>query len=214
MGNCPYCGIEYIELTMNRQAITEYNRYSDTELVHKLAESKQQALVALYNRYWDKLFVVAANLLGNAEEAEECVQNVFVGLWNRRENLQLTHTLHAYLAVAVKYQSLTVLARRQRTPEHRRYEDALSEPVDNLSPESEFIAKEVMQRVEQSINQLPPQCQLVFRLSREHDKSIKAIATELNLSNNTVKMHLKRANRKLRENLRLVLFFFFIHPFL
>lgn len=214
MGNCPYCGIEYIELTMNRQAITEYNRYSDTELVHKLAESKQQALVALYNRYWDKLFVVAANLLGNAEEAEECVQNVFVGLWNRRENLQLTHTLHAYLAVAVKYQSLTVLARRQRTPEHRRYEDALSEPVDNLSPESEFIAKEVMQRVEQSINQLPPQCQLVFRLSREHDKSIKAIATELNLSNNTVKMHLKRANRKLRENLRLVFFFFFIHPFL
>ncbi|MBK1440207.1 RNA polymerase sigma-70 factor [Parapedobacter sp. ISTM3] len=181
---------------------TDYNYtdYNDDELVMLLKQSKQKALVAIYNRYWDKLFVVAANLLGSAEEAEECVQNVFVGLWNRRETIQLSHTLNTYLSVAVKYQSLSAMARNQRRQEVVHQEE-WTDPMEAVSPESAFIAKELRQRIEQSINRLPPQCQLVFRMSREQDMSVKAIAEALNLSENTVKMHLKNANKKLRNDL-------------
>ncbi|WP_177180932.1 RNA polymerase sigma factor [Parapedobacter koreensis] len=177
-----------------------YTNYHDDELVVLLRQSKQQALAAIYNRYWDKLFVTSANLLGSAEEAEECVQNVFVGLWNRRETLQINHTLNTYLSVAVKYQSLSAMARNHRRREAARGEQ-WTDPVELLSPESAFMAKELRQRIEQSINRLPPQCQLVFRMSREQDMSVKAVAEALNLSENTVKMHLKNANKKLRDDL-------------
>ncbi|QNL47868.1 RNA polymerase sigma-70 factor [Olivibacter sp. SDN3] len=192
----------------------DYNQYKDNELLMQLVAGKQQALEALYNRYWDRLFVVAANLLGSPEEAEECVQNVFIGLWKRRENLQLTHSLHTYLAVAVKYQALSVLSRNQRRKERPSQIGFDDDPIDAVSPEADFIAKELRTRIEQSINRLPPQCQLVFRMSREQDKSVKEIAESLGLSENTVKMHLKNANKKLRSDLLFYIFFLSHTPFL
>lgn len=191
----------------------DYNQYTDDELLTKLRESKQQALVALYNRYWDKLFVAAGNLLESAEEAEECVQNVFVALWKRRESLQLTHKLTTYLATAVKYQALTALARRKRERECLLDATHVPEPVANTSPEEELFAKELKERIEAHINLLPPQCQLVFRMSREQDKPVKTIARELGLSENTVKMHLKNANRKLRGDLLALIFLLAHTPF-
>jgi len=191
----------------------DYNQYTDDELLVKLGESKQQALITLYNRYWDKLFVAAGNLLDSAEEAEECVQNVFVGLWKRRESLQLTHKLSTYLATAIKYQALTALARRKREREYLLDPENIPEPIETVSPENELFAKELKQRIEAHISELPPQCQLVFRMSREQDKPVKTIARELGLSENTVKMHLKNANRKLRGDL-LILIFLLVHtPF-
>lgn len=191
----------------------DYNQYTDDELLAKLRESRQQALVALYNRYWDKLFVAAGNLLESAEEAEECVQNVFVGLWKRRESLQLTHKLSTYLATAVKYQALTALAHRKREREYLSHQVHVPEPMANTSPEEELFAKELKQRIEAHINLLPPQCQLVFRMSREQDKPVKTIARELGLSENTVKMHLKNANRKLRGDLLALIFLLAHTPF-
>lgn len=185
------------------------NQYSDQELVLRLEEDSQQALVILYNRYWDKLFVVAANLLDSAEEAEECVQNVFVSLWNRRKGLVLSYSLSTYLSVAVKYQSLSALARSKRRKEALAKGELLDN-IDSISPESEFIAKELMLRIESSINKLPQQCQLVFRMQQEQGMSVKSIADNLNLSTNTIKMHLKIANKKLRDDL-LILLPFILH---
>ncbi len=180
--------------------MTDYNQYSDDDLLQELRYSREPALVALYNRYWDKLFVVAVNLLDRAEEAEECVQNVFLSLWKRRESLKLSHSLHTYLAVSVKYQSLTMLARSHRRRGQPEWTEAL-DVIDTVSPEESYMVKELQLRIEQSINRLPTQCQLVFRMSREKNMSTKAIAKELQLSENTVKMHLKNATKKLRGDL-------------
>jgi len=190
----------------------DYNQYTDDELLVKLGEGKQQALITLYNRYWDRLFVAAGNLLDSAEEAEECVQNVFIGLWQRREILQLTHKLSTYLATAVKYQAITALARMKREREHLSASENLPVSTETTSPESMLFVKELKQRIEAHINRLPPQCQLVFRMSREQDKPVKAIARELGLSENTVKMHLKNANRKLRGDLLALIFLFAYTP--
>lgn len=179
--------------------MTDYSQYSDNDLLQELRYDKDLALVALYNRYWDKLFVVATNLLNRAEEAEECVQNVFLSLWKRRENLQLRYSLHTYLAVSVKYQSLTMLAQAHRCSK-MEWNDTL-DMVDAVSPEESYMAKELQHRIEQSINRLPTQCQLVFRMSREKNMSARSIAEELQLSENTVKMHLKNATKKLKGDL-------------
>lgn len=184
--------------------MTDYNQYSDDDLLQELRCGNDLALVALYNRYWDRLFVVAAHLLGRSEEAEECVQNVFLSLWKRCKALKINYSLHAYLAVSVKYQSLTLLAQAHRRHTQMEWNDAL-DFIDTISPEESYMAKELQHRIEQSINRLPAKCQLIFRMSREKDMAIKAIAQELQLSENTVKMHLKSAMKKLRGDLLILI---------
>lgn len=180
--------------------MTDYSQYNDNELLRELQCNHESALVALYNRYWDKMFVVAANLLNQPEEAEECVQNVFLSLWKRRQKLQLRYSLHTYLTVSVKYQSITRLARAHRRSTQEDWNDTF-DVVEADSPEALYIAKELQRRIEQSINRLPTQCQLVFRMSRENGMSARAIAEELQLSENTIKMHLKNATKKLKGDL-------------
>ncbi|HEY4198804.1 MAG TPA: sigma factor, partial [Mucilaginibacter sp.] len=65
----------------------------DQELIARLGQGDRRAFTEIYKRYWERLFVVANNRLGNSEEAEEVVQDVFFSLWKRRETLQIEHAL-------------------------------------------------------------------------------------------------------------------------
>ncbi len=178
-----------------------YNRQSEEELIFFLKEGNQEAFVSIYHMYWDRLYLAAYNLLENLEEAEECVQNVFISIWQRREKLELTHSLYTYLAVAIKYQCLTVMAQNKRRRENLESSFAEINYTESFTPDQALISKEILQKLSCSINMLPPQCQQVYRMQAEEGLSIRAIAEQLQISNNTVKMHLKNANKRLRNDL-------------
>lgn len=176
----------------------------DNELLSRLKENSQYALLSIYDKYWDKLFVTAGNLLQNSEEAEECVQNVFIGLWNKRSTLKLEYNLQTYLAVSVKYQCFTLISKNKKIQNGIKDLPIFqNQYADN--PEELFFAQELQSRIETSINNLPSQCRIVFILQKEQELSIKEIAEKLDLSQNTVKMHIKNANRKLRNDLLIII---------
>lgn len=178
-----------------------YSKLSDSELLDLLKQDRQQALSALYHRYWDKLLVIAANRIDTYELAEEAVQDVFVSLWKRRHDLELTHKLSTYLAVAIKYRVI-----RQQQNQFR-YTTKVEESVD--SDESGFapladervLEKEILERIEASVQRLPEKCRIVFRMSREDGKTYKQIAAELEISEKTVEQHMSKAIRHLRSDL-------------
>ena len=58
--------------------------------------------------------------------------------------------------------------------------------------------KELESLLTKEISKLPPQCQIVFRMRRDHDLSNKEIAGLLNISVNTVEQHMRKAIRILR----------------
>ena len=80
-----------------------YDILDDKELIVLLQKNDRNAFTEIYNRYWKKLFSVAANKIKDLPEAEEIVQDIFVSIWNRRDNLTVIDTLSSYLAVSVKY---------------------------------------------------------------------------------------------------------------
>jgi len=193
--------------------MAQYKLYGDQELVQLMQSGDERVLVEIYNRYWDKMLSVAFNRLGNQEEAEECVQDVFYKLWNLRHDFSLIKVeLSNYLARGIRNQAFNILDRRHR--ERMKSEGyAPAEDVNLLSPESALILRELQEQIDNSINALPPQCQLIFKLSRQEGLSNKEIAEKLNLSENTIKSHLKKANKDIRSNMKMLTTVIFIYTF-
>jgi RNA polymerase sigma-70 factor (family 1) len=173
----------------------------DNELVLLLKEGSEPALNALYLRYWDKLLSVATNRLDDPAEAEECVQDVFFRLWQRRDDLQLSHSLATYLAVAVKYRVINAMDKqyRLRNRIEQSYVDLAGHQV--FSAEDYLLEKELKKQIVASINKLPEKCRIVFTLSREQGLTYKQIAAELDISEKTVEAHISKAMKDIRSNL-------------
>ncbi|TYR37920.1 RNA polymerase sigma-70 factor [Sphingobacterium phlebotomi] len=191
--------------------MTDYKIYDDQELVRLMRSGDERVLVEIYDRYWEKMLVVAFNRLGNLQEAEECVQDVLYKLWKLRDNLSLTKSeLANYLARAVRNHTFNVLEERQRK-RMRMSAYNHEEITDTLSPERQLIVQELQQQIDKAIKNLPPQCQLVFVLNKHEGLSAKEIANNLNLSENTVKSHLKKAKKDLGNNTELLTTVIFFH---
>lgn len=181
----------------------QYKLYQDRELVELMRNGDEQVMMEIYDRYWKRMLAVAYKRLDNQQDAEECVQDVLYNLWKLRENFGLEKLeLSNYLSRAIRNQSFNILEKRYRI--RLKAEGYKQEAVNYLSPERALILKELQAKIDNAISELPPQCQLVFRLSRQEGLSAKEIAEKLNLSENTVKSHLKKANRDIQGNLDLI----------
>ena len=171
---------------------------TDIELAALLQAGDEGAFKVIYQKYWDKLLVIAGRRLGDVEEAEEAVQEIFLNLWKRKERFELKIGFDNYFAVAVKFEVFNRLAKRSRekqgntafanvNPKH-------SEP-DHLAFELETLKRQL----ESTISALPPKCQLIFRMSRETDLTNKKIAENLNISEKAVEKHITHALKLLKS---------------
>ncbi len=179
--------------------ICNYNILSDKELTTLLQAGDEHAFTEIYNRYWQRLFAIAANKLKELNEAEEIVQDIFVSLWKRRDELGKIETLSPYLAVSVKYRVIKHLAKRHSQQKYTDYSQYLSVADDSTEQWLEF--EELRSRLAMFVADLPEKCRLVYRLSRESGFSQKRIAAELGISEKTVEAHLGKALKTLRARL-------------
>ncbi|HMR18754.1 MAG TPA: RNA polymerase sigma-70 factor [Sphingobacterium sp.] len=179
--------------------MNSYAIHTDVELLSLFCQSDAAAFTEIYNRYWKKLFVQAANRIHSLEDAEEIVQDVFTSLWNRRDKLNITSGLSNYLAVSVKYRVIKTLDRYYNM---QKYIDAVltEDKIDDST--QQFLAfDELQEELAKYVQQLPDKCRLVFQLSREEGYSQKQIAEELGIAEKTVEAHLGKAFKTLRSKL-------------
>jgi RNA polymerase sigma-70 factor (ECF subfamily) len=172
----------------------------EKELLTLLQQSDAAAFTHIYNLYWKSCFFAAANKLQNLSEAEEVVQDIFLDLWKRREELHISSCLSSYLAVSVKYKVINVLARRNLQSRYLKQRSIDNNPSD-LSTEQHIRMAELQQLLEKETAKLPEKCRLVFEMSRQEGFSQRQIAKKLNISEKTVESHISRALRSLRTGL-------------
>src|SRR5690606_25447614 len=96
-----------------------YELYTDFELADLLNQGDESAFRHLYDKYWDKLFVMASNRLDDPTEGEEVVQDIFFNLWKKRETFKLQRGFDNYFAIALKYEVITRRAKRLKDKEFR-----------------------------------------------------------------------------------------------
>ena len=177
-----------------------YDILDDRELTGLLKLNDRDAFEEIYNRYWKKLFTIAANKIKDLDEAEEIVQDIFVSPWRRRPDLSAIISLSSYLAISVKYRVIKTLEKQRNAQKYADHYEYVMSRTDNSTEEwMEF--EELKTQLSQFVAELPAKCQLVFKMSRESGFPQKRIAEELGISEKTVEAHLGKALKILRTRL-------------
>jgi RNA polymerase sigma-70 factor (family 1) len=131
------------------------------------------------------------------ETAEEIVSDVFVKCWLNRKSMTDVRSIDTYLFVSVKNQSLNYVKKYSHI--HLVHIEDTNEVkfVKTFSPQEALEKKELFFKMEQSIEELPQQCRIIFRLIKEEGIKYKEVAEILNISPRTVQTQLFRAMKKL-----------------
>ena len=140
----------------------------------------------VFRYYYRPLFLFAYGYVMDEGEAENIVQSVFTEMWEKRKNLPENLNLKAYLYSSVKHEY------KKRQAEAL----VLSFADDDIEDDRELIAL-----VQKALSQLSEQQRRIVELHVMEGKKYLEIADLLQLSENTVRTHLKRAYKILRENL-------------
>ncbi|RBQ07925.1 RNA polymerase sigma factor [Pedobacter miscanthi] len=177
-----------------------YTDYSDQALCSLLKEGDRQAYIEIYTRYNSLLYQYAYKKLRNREEAKDVVQEVFIQLWKRHQQLSFDTALAGYLYQSVRNRALNIFAHQQI---EQKYIDSLNDFLDTETSGTDYLVREkdIAALIEKEINALPPKMRKVFLLSRRQHKTYKEIAAEMNISEDTVNTQMKRALKTMRNRL-------------
>jgi RNA polymerase sigma-70 factor (ECF subfamily) len=169
---------------------------SDKELLQDIALGNEQAFQMLFNRHWKSLFSFVYRLTRDEDHTKDILQDVFLYLWKNRENLYAGDSFLPYLNTVARS---NVMSAFRKDKVRLQGVEVLSEAV-KLSDNSDeqLLLKEVTQTVDVELSKMPFNMRQCFRLSRYEDKTIREIAAELKLSEQTVKNNISEALRRLR----------------
>jgi RNA polymerase sigma-70 factor (ECF subfamily) len=172
--------------------------YHDTEWLQELARGSADAFRSIYEAYQQPLFSFAFYLTKSKDIAEEVLQEVFIKLWEKREQFQPDILLLPYLK---KMSQNLVLDLFRKANRDRSYQRHLYEEMIKASRQSVdvFWEKELSRIYADAIRQLPPQQKLIYSLHRDQDLSYQEIAIQLGLSRNTVRNHMMTAIGAIRH---------------
>ncbi len=161
---------------------------------------EQEQFKQLYLRYRPGLIAFAIGFVKNAEQAEEVVNDVFMGLWKQRETLEYTDELKSYLFTGVKNRCFNSLRKTKQLAE-TSIED-WDAPVQIADAEQRLQVMQLEQQIQFVINQLPPKCKQIFLLSRKEEMSYKQIAELMELSVKTVENQIGNALKVLKTYIK------------
>ena len=177
---------------------------SDEELIKRIQQGDHEAFETLFDRYWHSLYLFAKKLLNSTTDAQDVVQNVFIAVWEKKQQFVVTHSLQAYLFQAVRFGGLN------------RLKEVLDEKIDIDTVHERFLPvindfleamdhDELLQAIESQVEILPERTRTIFRMSRFEQLSVREISRILGLSEQTVKNQLTLALKHLREGIAIAL---------
>mgnify|MGYP000030876300 CR=1 FL=1 len=159
----------------------------------------------LFRELYPRLLVYARGFVG-FDNAEDVVEDVFVDLWRRRNEIDATINLKGMLYRAVYTRSINMLRHKGVTQNYiamvMAFEERQEQVAVDYNPQEELENEDLRNMIEQAVSELPEKCQHVFRLSYMHGMKNKDIASALGMSVRTVDAHIYKALKYLRERLR------------
>lgn len=165
---------------------------------HRVDSQTDETLPAVFERLGKSLRRMAQTLMGNADDAEDALQEAFCRLWPRRKCIQTEDEAAKLLTTTVKHLSIDVLRRRQTTgtvpidEERDAFEDDDTDYQENK--EEQFI------RVKKLIDsRLTPLQQEILHRREILEEDYELIAKDLQMKQAAIRTQLSRARKTIRE---------------
>lgn len=173
---------------------------SEQEIIGAIREGNERIFEETFRKYYQSLCNYANSILKEMDEAEEVVQNLFLSIWEKRSDLEISISLKSYLYRAVHNHCLNRIKHLKVREEYQQYAvnfyDASYESVSQTVMKNELETK-----IEEAIKKLPEQCRLIFQMSRFEELKYHEIAEQLELSPKTVENQIGKALKILRVEL-------------
>jgi len=157
----------------------------------------QQAYKELFLTLYPSLFSFTSAIIKSKPAAEEIISDVFIKIWEKRQDLELIVNLKVYCYVIAKNLSLNHLEKQKRitTLNIEDFSDSLTDVF--IDPEQLMITSEMMERIKIAVDALPARCKMIFSLVKENDFKYKEAAEIMNVSIKTVENQLAIALKKI-----------------
>ncbi|MFB3788849.1 MAG: RNA polymerase sigma factor [bacterium] len=170
-----------------------------------MSHDQAEWVADLSNTYGRMVFTAAYRVLGNAEDAEDVLQDVFLkllGSWRGRWKPDSVRDWGAYLRVTASRRAVDLLRRKPKgRQECREFDQEVEAPAEN-NPRFLASQNQKARLLRHALSRLPERDARVFALRYLEDFPYEAIAEQMNLSVNQVGVILHRARVRLREFLQ------------
>ncbi len=171
----------------------------EEQFLKSLQFSDEQSFERLFRYYYEPLANFALKYLGDPNEAEEVVQEVFTYVWQKKGQLDIKTNPKSYLYGAVRNGCLNYLKHQKVA---NLYVQRALHGGDHFDQVDIMELSELESTIQQAIEKLPPKCKEIFELNRFEGKRYKEIAEQLGISLKTVENQMGKALKVMREELK------------
>lgn len=169
-----------------------------SQLLKLIAGGDELAFRQLYDLYAGKIYTLGVTYLKSPTAAQDIVQEVFIKIWEKRSKLNEVENFPAYLHVMTRNLLIDQLQKKIPVYNENNWANNML-PEDRHLPHQQLDYRELTTLIRQAVDQLPPRQQQIYRLSRDQHLTHRQIAGELGLSYDTVREHMSKALRNIRD---------------
>jgi RNA polymerase sigma-19 factor, ECF subfamily len=180
---------------------------SELHIIKQINEGNIATFKSLYDTFYTCLLVYANSIINDIGVSKDIVQDIFLKLWEKRNEFTIKYSLKSYLYTAVRNSCMDYL--KHLKVEKKYIDHSLVELKEKeltffselfIHPEEDDFEK-YLNEITTVIEELPEQCRKIFKLSRFEGMKNNEVARYLNLSVRTIDTQLYRALKTLREKL-------------
>ena len=173
----------------------------DHKIIALFFSRSEQAITELSAKYGKLCNHIAFNVLGNLEDAEECVNDAYLGAWNTIPP-QKPNPLQAYICKIVRNIAISKYHSNTAQKRNSHYDVALEELENCLfslnTPESSLQAKELSHLLDRFLSGLDTRSRVMFVRRYWYSDSVTTIAEQFHMRPNSVSVQLSRIRGKLQ----------------
>ena len=175
----------------------------DSKIVDLYWDRNEKAIDESDKKYGRMLRSLSRSLLSSFEDAEECVNDTYVGAWNAMPDAR-PQLLGAFLSKMTR--RISIGRYREKHREKRGgIENLLGELSECVSAEDEYEKEQDSQAIREALNEfllsLPKEKRVMFVLRYFYSKPISEISRQMDMGESKIKVTLHRLREELKERL-------------
>lgn len=175
----------------------------DKQIIRLFFERSEQAITELSRKYGDLCMKIAKSILNDHQDAEECVNDAYLGAWNSIPP-RSPDPLRSYICRIVRNRSLKKLRTNSAIKRGSQFEVSLSELEDCIpdnSMDEQLSISELSAQINAFLAALPKDDRLMFVKRYWFSESISELADAFGITENNVSVRLSRIRGKLHQYL-------------